>query len=153
MNTPAQQKLHDAWEEHVRCEFAAKSVDETMATTFVSPQIEALLGVTPKEYIDDPDLWNKRLHPDDREQAMLTYLQGRESGAPFTFEYRLLASDGTPVWFRDSAVVVAVETGENRDADGQPLEVSIRATNVFRKEHGTWKMIGHHTDLLPFLQP
>ena len=30
-------------------------------------------------------------------------------------------------------------------------EVSIRATNLFRKEHGTWKMIGHHTDLLPFL--
>jgi len=28
--------------------------------------------------------------------------------------------------------------------------VSIRATNVFRKEGGQWKMIGHHTDLLPF---
>jgi ketosteroid isomerase-like protein len=32
------------------------------------------------------------------------------------------------------------------------VQVSIRATNLFRKENGAWKMIGHHTDLLPFLE-
>jgi ketosteroid isomerase-like protein len=42
--------------------------------------------------------------------------------------------------------------GENIDAEGKPQTVSIRATNTFRKEDGKWKMIGHHTDLLPFLQ-
>lgn len=52
---------------------------------------------------------------------------------------------------RDLAVVVDIEKGENVDADGHPLTVSIRATNVFRKEDGAWKMIGHHTDLLPWL--
>ena len=44
------------------------------------------------------------------------------------------------------------EKGSNRNADGKTVEVSIRATNTFRKEDGKWKMIGHHTDLLPFLQ-
>ena len=44
------------------------------------------------------------------------------------------------------------ETGENIDKDGKPIKVSIRATNVFRNEGGQWKMIGHHTDLLPFLE-
>jgi diguanylate cyclase (GGDEF)-like protein/PAS domain S-box-containing protein len=101
-------------------------VDETMATTFVSPQIEALLGITPKEYIEDPDLWTKRLHPDDREQAMATYLEGRESGAPFTFEYRLLASDGTPVWFRDSAVIVHDENGKPAYIEGVMLDITDR---------------------------
>jgi diguanylate cyclase (GGDEF)-like protein/PAS domain S-box-containing protein len=100
--------------------------DETMATTFVSPQIEPLLGITPKEYIDDPDLWTKRLHPDDREQALATYLQGRESGEPFTFEYRLLASDGTPVWFRDSAVVVPDENGDPAYIEGVMLDITDR---------------------------
>lgn len=52
----------------------------------------------------------------------------------------------------DLAVVSCVEQGNNLDADGQPVHVSIRATNVFRRENGEWKMIGHHTDLLPFLQ-
>ena len=30
--SPEQQKLVDVWEEHVRCEFIVKSVDDTMAT-------------------------------------------------------------------------------------------------------------------------
>ena len=51
----------------------------------------------------------------------------------------------------DMAVVQCRELGHNLDAQGRPIPVSIRATNVFRKENGTWKMVGHHTDLLPFL--
>ena len=50
------------------------------------------------------------------------------------------------------AVVQNYEKGENSNADGKPQSVSIRATSVFRKEGGQWKMIGHHTDLLPYLE-
>jgi len=53
---------------------------------------------------------------------------------------------------RDLAVAQNFERGENVDAQGKRQKVSIRATNLFRKENGTWKMIGHHTDLLPHLQ-
>lgn len=49
------------------------------------------------------------------------------------------------------AVVSNYEIGHNKGPDGKTLKVKIRATNIFRKENGTWKMIGHHTDLLPFL--
>jgi ketosteroid isomerase-like protein len=52
---------------------------------------------------------------------------------------------------KDLAVVACLEVGENI-VDGAPQTVSLRATNVFRKEDGQWKMIGHHTDILPFLQ-
>lgn len=50
----------------------------------------------------------------------------------------------------DLATVQCREVGENI-VDGKPTEVTIRATNTFRKENGQWKMIGHHTDTLPFL--
>lgn len=53
---------------------------------------------------------------------------------------------------RDLAVVSNNEIGKSVGADGEPQEVSIRVTNVFRKEGGAWKMIGHHTDLLPFIE-
>jgi len=50
------------------------------------------------------------------------------------------------------AVTHNFERGENMSAAaGQPQAVSIRATNIFRKANGTWKMIAHHTDRLPFL--
>jgi ketosteroid isomerase-like protein len=51
----------------------------------------------------------------------------------------------------DLATVQCREVGENI-VDGKPTKVTLRATNVFRKENGQWKMIGHHTDLLPFMQ-
>jgi ketosteroid isomerase-like protein len=53
---------------------------------------------------------------------------------------------------RDLAVVSNFEVGENAGSDGRPLVVQIRATNLFRNEGGEWKMIGHHTDILPLLQ-
>lgn len=48
------------------------------------------------------------------------------------------------------AVITGMEVGENI-VEGQSQKVSIRATSVFRKENGHWKMIGHHTDKLAFL--
>jgi ketosteroid isomerase-like protein len=53
---------------------------------------------------------------------------------------------------KDLAVTHNYERGENTNADGKTQTVSIRATNLFRKEDGKWKMIGHHTDLLPYLK-
>lgn len=52
---------------------------------------------------------------------------------------------------QDLAVVQCREVGENI-IDGKPIAVSLRATNIFRKENGAWKMISHQTDQLPFLQ-
>ena len=49
------------------------------------------------------------------------------------------------------AVVHNYERGKNVDPQGVTQDVSIRATNIFRLEDGAWKMIGHHTDLLPAL--
>jgi ketosteroid isomerase-like protein len=49
------------------------------------------------------------------------------------------------------AFSVCYERGSN-SVQGQVIPVAIRATNVFRKENGQWKMVGHHTDILPFLQ-
>ncbi len=52
----------------------------------------------------------------------------------------------------DLAFSECYEVGNNVDVEGRPIAVSIRATNLFRKENGQWKMIGHHTDLLPYLE-
>ena len=50
----------------------------------------------------------------------------------------------------DMAIVVNYEVGQNT-INGETQQVELRATNIFRNEDGQWKMIGHHTDLLPWL--
>jgi len=62
------------------------------------------------------------------------------------------AEDMQTTMGQDIAVTHNYERGENTNVDGKPQKVSIRATNLFRKEGGTWKMIGHHVDPLPFIK-
>ena len=52
----------------------------------------------------------------------------------------------------DLGYTVCVEEGENMSADGKPVVVSHRATNIFRMENGQWKLVHHQTDLSPELE-
>ncbi|MEX0650747.1 MAG: diguanylate cyclase, partial [Actinomycetota bacterium] len=97
-----------------------------MTTTYVSPQILPLLGCTADEYVGDPDLWARMLHPDDRASAIETYLRGREIGQPFAYEYRLVARDGRVLWFRDSAIVLSNADGEPALIQGVMLDITER---------------------------
>jgi PAS domain S-box-containing protein len=73
--------------------------------SYVSPQIESLLGFSQTEWLADPERWHQQLHPDDREQVFAMEAHSRQSGEPFRCEYRMRAADGQDVWIRDEAVV------------------------------------------------
>lgn len=53
---------------------------------------------------------------------------------------------------RDMAVVVNDEIGKNMNEKGAIETVHIRATHVFRKENGIWKIIAEQTDKLDFIK-
>jgi PAS domain S-box-containing protein len=82
--------------------------------TYISPQIEALLGEKASDCVGNPDLWDKCLHPDDRDWVAAECERTNETGEPFLGEYRMLTRDGDVRWVRDEAVPV-------QDADGKPL--------------------------------
>ena len=42
------------------------ALNEGINEIYVSPQIEKLLGFTQREWLDDPILWYRQLHPDDQ---------------------------------------------------------------------------------------
>jgi ketosteroid isomerase-like protein len=52
----------------------------------------------------------------------------------------------------DLGYVVCFEHGENLSPGGKMVPVDMRATSVFRREAGGWKMVHHHTDQAPNLQ-
>ncbi len=102
-------------------------IDERLTGLYVSPQIETILGLTQEEWIADPDLWRKRLHPDDRESAVEEYLAGRDRGEPFGLEYRMVARDGRVVWIREQAVTL-------REGDGPGFVQGVMFDLTERKE-------------------
>lgn len=77
---------------------------------YVSPQI-AMLGFSPAEWLSDRELHARQLHPDDRAGVLAAIGASRLDGTPLLLEYRLLARDGSVLWFRDEAKVVADEGG------------------------------------------
>jgi len=52
----------------------------------------------------------------------------------------------------DFGYTICNEHGQNMTAAGKPVVVEHRATNVFRRESGQWKLVHHHTDINPVLQ-
>src|SRR6185503_234609 len=62
----------------------------------------------------DPEFWQKRIHPDDREAVLINVERSDLTGKPFDMEYQMLAKDGHVVWFQDQTVLV-------RDNNGRPL--------------------------------
>ena len=82
---------------------------------YVSPQIETILGFTPEEWCADPEMWARRLHPDDAEHVLAEetdFADGAVFSAPL--EYRLLHRDGHAVWVRDDALMIEGEDGVRR---------------------------------------
>jgi PAS domain S-box-containing protein len=90
------------------------ALDEGRNDMYVSPQIESLLGFSQKEWLDDPVLWFKRLHPDDQALWNQEFSRGIASGGPFHAECRVIARDGRVVWILGEARLV-------RDELGRPL--------------------------------
>jgi PAS domain S-box-containing protein len=81
---------------------------------YVSPQIEDMLGYSPRTEAIDDEFLIGMLHPDDRERFLAEDRRTDETGEPFRIEYRQFAKDGRMVWVRDEAVLV-------RDEGGRPL--------------------------------
>jgi PAS domain S-box-containing protein len=84
-------------------------------TLYVSSHVEAILGYTRQEWLDQPDIWMELLDEEDRETELAAHDLHTETREPWDREYRLIASDGRRVWVRDQATLVEDPvTGEAR---------------------------------------
>ena len=79
---------------------------------YVSPQVEEILGYGPEDWLADPSLWLKLLHPDDRSRVLVGENEKSLGGrAPAPVDYRMIARDGRTVWILDEAVLEPDEEG------------------------------------------
>jgi len=79
---------------------------------YVSTGAEAILGFSPAEWVDDPGLWARQMHPDDRARMFAREESLAEPTMPD--EYRLRHRDGQTVWVRDEAALATDAEGRLR---------------------------------------
>jgi len=91
---------------------------------YVSPHIEALLGFTQSEWLENPFLWYTQLHPDDREIWHQEFARGCRTGGPFRAECRFFARDGRVVWVHGEARLVKDEMGRPLFLQGVAFDIT-----------------------------
>jgi len=84
------------------------------SSMYVSAQIESILGFTSGDFAADPQLWFKRVHPEDR--AMVTDFVLRactvSNKETFAAEYRMVAKDNRTVWVQDRSRLICDKQGK-----------------------------------------
>jgi PAS domain S-box-containing protein len=110
------------------------AVEGPQTTVYISPQTETLLGYTQEDWLRDPALLSKRIHPDDRERWMAENARIDQTGQPFSLEYRILTRDNRMVWVNDQAVLVRDEEGRPRLWQGVMFDITERKEAEARLE-------------------
>jgi two-component system, sensor histidine kinase and response regulator len=87
-------------------------MDGGLGEAYVSPQIEAILGFNQEEWLGNPILWFRQLHPDDKYRWSQEAAQLFATGEPLKSTYRFLARNGNTVWMRCEAKMVRHENGQ-----------------------------------------
>jgi PAS domain S-box-containing protein len=95
---------------------------------YMSPQIQALLGVSAADCIGDPELWDRLVHPEDLERVAAEDERTNRTGEPFSGEYRMRTADGQVRWVRDEAVLI--RAGDGRPLFWQGILTDITATHL-----------------------
>ena len=85
------------------------------AATFITRNIEALSGYSPREFLATPGFWMERIHPDDAERVLAGLPKIFATGS-HEHQYRWRHADGSYRWFNDFLRVV-------RDESGKPLHL------------------------------
>jgi PAS domain S-box-containing protein len=121
----------------------------SMRTLYISPQVEAILGYTPEEWMLNPHLWVGALHPDDQVRMIDEDIRTNRTGEPFSSEYRIHRKNGALAWVHDECIAVRDDDGtirfwqgvifdvtEQRQAEGEvqrALEMERQATRRLRE--------------------
>jgi diguanylate cyclase (GGDEF)-like protein/PAS domain S-box-containing protein len=93
---------------------------------FVSPQVEALLGYSANEFLQQGDsLWFNSVHPDDKEKVGQAFESLMKLGEPYDIECRARKKNGEWFWAHDRGVAT-IDSNGFRAAAGIISDITAR---------------------------
>ena len=132
--------------EHIPAITYTTAVGKTSRTAYLSPQAERLLGFRIEDYAAAHETWRSALHPEDRARVLAELARTRSTGQPFLCEYRMIASDGRVLWFRDQASLVHDDQGRPLFLQGVMFDITDRkhAENALRESEERFRLLLAH---------
>ncbi len=107
---------------------------------YVSPQSEVLLGYTAGEWLRDPGLWHRAIHPEDRDRVLAAHAEAHAGRRSLACEYRMQARCGRTLWLSDECSPVL-------DGDGRLLCMQGLLLDVTERRHAEAEMREWHEEM------
>jgi len=119
------------------------AADAQETTLYISQKIKDLLGYTPEEWKLEPHIWEKSLHPEDRQRVIKEDRFTRKTGAPFQVEYRLKRKDGGFIWVHEESVPIKDGNGTTLFWQGFLIDITEKkqAEEIFRKSEALFSQV------------
>ncbi|MDQ3549765.1 MAG: PAS domain S-box protein, partial [Chloroflexota bacterium] len=109
--------------EHSPAVIFTSDIDDESTPLYMSPQIERMLGYPPDAWTSST-IWDRIIHPDDRERVRSLDILTGVSLEPFDTAFRVFASDGRVVWVRNYSVAIRDDDGAPRYWQGYLIDIT-----------------------------
>ncbi|MEG4625686.1 PAS domain S-box protein [Microcoleus sp. w1-18aA5] len=96
-------------------------------TTYISDNVQTIVGYYPQELLADCKFWSSRIHPEDRPQFLVNFLDLSEERNCIC-EYRFLHQDGSYRWLRTELKLLV-------DSMGIPIEIIGYAADISNSKY------------------
>jgi PAS domain S-box-containing protein len=100
------------------------SLDKGIGDAYVSPQIEATLGFSQDEWLQDPIRWYQHIHDDDKARWSAEAAEMFISGKPLKSAYRVISRHGHVVWFQCEAKMIRGKNGQPSAIHGVGFDIT-----------------------------
>jgi len=100
--------------------------DEVGSRVYVSAQVRSMTGYSQAEWLAEPEVWLRLIHPDDRDRVLSEYRRCVSTGESFLCEYRAVTREGRQVWWRDEARFVPDASGQHSYLRGLVVDITER---------------------------
>ncbi len=94
---------------------------------YCSPSCDYMTGYSAKEFISDPDLMNRIVHPDDFDRIMNHFHVSRKvDDIPFSLDFRIIHRDGHITWVNHACQPVFGKEGQPLGRRGSNRDITDR---------------------------
>ena len=120
---------------------------------YVSPSCERITGYSAEEFIGDPDLMNRIIHPDDR-NGMLDHYHNVRKLAPHAVEsmdFRIIRRDGALLWIGHVCLPVYGQEGQLLGRRGSNRDITERKRvekELMESEEKYRNLVEHISDVV-----
>jgi PAS domain S-box-containing protein len=103
-----------------------------------SDRVRDILGYEPEEMKNNPFIWNRSIHPDDRSLVDLA-IEDHQRGEQYNVDYRIKTRDGRWIWLNDR-IISKIVLDDDIIIEGHAADITDRKEAEAALEKERWRL-------------